>query len=271
MGKFDGVLLASDYDGTLRPEGAEGAMPGDLEALEYFQNKGGIFIVATGRSFPTFRKQARQFSLRRPALVSNGAVLQDMATGEVLFCHAMPQRAREDVAQLIAAFPALGAECYNGDTIYACRVNEYIRFHMNLVGTTCQECRVEDMPMPWTKTLLESDHETLLQVREMVLDRWSAHYECIFSNWELLELTGKGVHKGSGVAACAEMWGIRRENVYCIGDNENDAPMLEAANILFVPETAVDTLKARNTVVIPGGADGCARQVVEILDRKYSR
>ena len=53
MGKFDGVLLATDFDETYYS--AAGAVPpANLEALAYFEAEGGIFTVSTGRAHRTF-------------------------------------------------------------------------------------------------------------------------------------------------------------------------------------------------------------------------
>ena len=47
MGKFDGLLLASDFDDTLFDGGV--SIPGrNLEAIRYFTGEGGYFTVATG-------------------------------------------------------------------------------------------------------------------------------------------------------------------------------------------------------------------------------
>jgi hydroxymethylpyrimidine pyrophosphatase-like HAD family hydrolase len=51
MGKFDGILLLSDLDGTLL-SGTRVISPENLEALRYFMAEGGRFSVATGRSKP---------------------------------------------------------------------------------------------------------------------------------------------------------------------------------------------------------------------------
>ena len=62
MGKFDGVLLLSDFDNTLvYTEDAllsGGRLPplnsANREAIHYFMAEGGIFSVATGRALPSF-------------------------------------------------------------------------------------------------------------------------------------------------------------------------------------------------------------------------
>lgn len=56
MGKFDDVLLASDFDNTIlnteRPRRTGGPIPpvsqGNLTAIRYFMAEGGRFAVATG-------------------------------------------------------------------------------------------------------------------------------------------------------------------------------------------------------------------------------
>ena len=62
MGRFDGVLLASDFDNTLVYTEdvllSGGVLPPlsreNREAIEYFMAEGGIFSVATGRALPSF-------------------------------------------------------------------------------------------------------------------------------------------------------------------------------------------------------------------------
>ena len=50
MGKFDGVLLASDYDDTLY--GTDMTVSAEnVKAIEYFTAQGGTFTVATGAEY----------------------------------------------------------------------------------------------------------------------------------------------------------------------------------------------------------------------------
>ena len=95
------------------------------------------------------------------------------------------------------------------------------------------------MPTPWLKVLLEGEREDLEQIQKLILERWSAFYECIFSSVNLLELTGKNVHKGAGVLEAAKYLGVAPEHIYCVGDNDNDLPMLRIAAAGFVPEGSV--------------------------------
>ena len=64
MGKFDGLLLASDFDDTLYSW--ELRIPErNLEAIRYFIRQGGYFTVSTGRAHRTFAPHVPSVPLRR--------------------------------------------------------------------------------------------------------------------------------------------------------------------------------------------------------------
>lgn len=269
LGIFDGVLLACDYDGTLCGVGST-VLPRDLAAIRRFQREGGKFLVATGRGFSTFVQQAKQLPLNYPTLISNGATFCEMDSGRILFQHDLPDRAAEDMQVMAQEFPGVAMEAYHGEEVYCYRPNRYTHWHMELVKSTYTESPLEDMPTPWLKVLLEGEREELAQLRDAVLERWSDFYECIFSNENLLELTGKNVHKGAGVLEAAQMLGVAPEHIYCVGDNDNDMPMLRAAKIGFAPAGSVAAGRNYPGVrVVRGCDDGCVESVIEILQEIY--
>ena len=93
MGKFTGVLLASDFDNTLihtEPALRTGAPIPPLsdrnrKALEYFMAEGGRFAVATGRALAAFMRYVDVVPMNTPGIVCNGAALYDFDTNEYLF------------------------------------------------------------------------------------------------------------------------------------------------------------------------------------------
>ena len=83
MGKFDGVLLVSDYDATFAM--GQNVPPANLERLEYFQAQGGRFTIATGRSVLTFKQVQPLIPFNAPVLLANGSIICDFHRGEILF------------------------------------------------------------------------------------------------------------------------------------------------------------------------------------------
>ena len=76
MGKFDGITLISDIDGTLFS--SPGTIPqANVEATEYFMANGGRFAVATGRSQVSIAKNFDKFRVNTPCIVLNGTGLYD--------------------------------------------------------------------------------------------------------------------------------------------------------------------------------------------------
>ena len=89
MGKFNGMLLISDYDNTfqytesaLSGGGAEAVPPPparNLAAAERWISEGGQFAIATGRSLGAFRQHAERIPINAPVIVDNGGGIYDLA------------------------------------------------------------------------------------------------------------------------------------------------------------------------------------------------
>lgn len=85
MGKFDGLLLVSDFDNTLvyTEEALQKCvdMPPvsdkNRAALEYFMANGGLFAVATGRAKPAFETVVDGIPMNAPTVLFNGAAIYD--------------------------------------------------------------------------------------------------------------------------------------------------------------------------------------------------
>ena len=266
MGKFDGVLLASDYDATF-------AIGNNVppENLEYFKAQGGRFTIATGRSLLTF-KQVRPFiPFNAPVLLANGSVIYDFQRDKALFEKPLPPSVVADMALLARLRPEMSLEAYVGaNDLYIWNTNPYVERHMAYVNATGHFSPVEEMPYPWDKAILEHEHGVLLELQREILSRWGERYEAIFSAEHMLELNAKGCTKGSGVQRLAQLLGIKEENVYCVGDNENDISMLEVSALPFAPENAIPAVKAVPGIhVLPPCEEGAIGALIDVLDRRY--
>ena len=86
MGKFDGVLIASDFDNTMvYTEGAlrsGGPVPAisreNRDAIEYFMAQGGTFSVATGRALPSFASVMDGVPMNGPTVLFNGIIFRHL-------------------------------------------------------------------------------------------------------------------------------------------------------------------------------------------------
>lgn len=268
MGKFDGVLLASDYDATL---GVGFEIPqANLDALEYFKAQGGRFTVATGRALRTFGPLAHLCPINAPVILANGAQLYDLDRRTMLAEETLPRAITADLEAFLPDWPMLSVEVYHGDQVYLWNPNQWSRAHCEMTRVQPDERPVGEMPHPWFKVILQNENAILLSAQADFLSRYGDRYEAILSAPTMLELTGKGCTKGGMVLELARRLGIGRENVYCVGDNENDIPMLRVSAIPFAPANSIPLVRELPGVhLLPRCEEGAVGALIRHLDTLY--
>ena len=135
MGKFTGVLLASDFDNTLiyTEDALRAGAPApplpeqNREALTYFMAQGGRFAISTGRALAAFLKYAELVPMNAPGVVCNGAALYDFETGEYLETSLLDQSALERGQAVLDRFPAAVEAYHIGNVIHAVHPNAFTR------------------------------------------------------------------------------------------------------------------------------------------------
>ena len=200
MGKFSGVLIASDYDNTMvYTEGAlksGGPLPSvsreNREAVEYFMAEGGTFSVATGRALPSFSRVREGVPMNGPTVLFNGAAIYDFAQQRYLYTAFLPESVRGHICRLLEDLPETALEIYHDDdSIHAINPNEITYHHLHLTHSpTVALASMEEVPSPISKLLFEEAEPRMTALREYIARQsWSTEYEVVPSNPYLLELT----------------------------------------------------------------------------------
>lgn len=281
MGRFDGVLLASDFDNTLiyteeaLRSGAPvpSLSPRNREALEWFMGEGGHFTVATGRALAAFVNYAGGVPMNAPAVICNGAAIYDFQKKEYLDYALLDEDARRRGQIILDRFPPLAVEAYHIDNvIHAVRPNHITRQHEHLTKVAVTEApSLLEVPMPLGKLLFEAEHDVLQGVLDQLTkEGWDKDYELIFSGKTLLEMTAKGANKGGMLLRLAARLSIAPEHIYCVGDEANDIPMLTAAAQGFAPANCVEAVRQCGATVVCDAREGALADVVEILEKQYT-
>ncbi len=280
MGKFDKVLLASDFDNTLVDtqaaiDAGTAGMPvceRNLAALKYFMDNGGLFAVSTGRALPAFTDYVGDVPHNAPCILANGAAIYDFHENRLLHTAYIGENIRAHMAEVFAAFPEASCEIYHEDRrIHAIHPNVYIKMHEHLTRTAAVVVEsFEEIDLPIIKVLFEDGKPVLEEIEQFILSRpWAEEYELIYSSEFLLELTARGATKGDMVLRLAEQLGVKREDIYCAGDHKNDIPMLAVAAEGFAPANCVPEVAASGATVLCHCRDGVIADIVELLDKRY--
>ena len=175
MGRFDGVLLASDFDNTLiytedallRGEPIPPLPERNRRALTYFMAEGGRFAISTGRALAAFEKYAPLVPMNAPGVICNGAALYDFAKKEYLVSALLDENARRRGQLVLDRFPEAAVEAYHiGNVIHAVHPNEITRGHEHLTKVAVTEMpSLLDVPLPLGKLLFEASHDVLEQIQ----------------------------------------------------------------------------------------------------------
>ena len=281
MGKFTGLLLASDYDNTLTYTAEAlrlcAPMPpvSDVNqaALRYFMAEGGVFSVATGRAKPAFKVVAHGVPMNGPTILFNGAAIYDFAAGRYLYTAFLPDIVRTHIAQTLRALPFAAVELYHDDnSIHALQPNEVTRRHLHVTHSpTVIVDSMAQVPSPISKVLFStepSDQAALLDYLRAA--PWYGDYEIVTSSESLVELTAKGANKGGMVQRLAALLDIPQDRVICVGDHANDVSMLTWAGAAFAPANALPEVLALPCVrALPDCRENAIAALIALLDEKY--
>ena len=281
MGKFTGLLLASDYDNTLTytEEALRLCQPmppvpdANQEAIRYFMSEGGIFSVATGRAKPAFERVAADVPMNGPTILFNGAAIYDFPTGKYLCEAFLPDEAKDCIQQVIGALPFSAVELYHDNNdIHALQPNDVTRRHLHITHSpTVFVDSMTEVPSPISKALFSTEPENQPALLDFLRAQpWYDRYEIVASSSSLVELTAKGANKGGMVRRLAELLGIRQENVASVGDHANDISMLNWAGMAFAPANALPQVLALPQVYkLPDCRDNAIAALIQVLDEKY--
>ena len=281
MSKFNGLLLVSDFDNTLvyTEEALQKCvdMPPVSEenraAIEYFMANGGTFSVATGRAKPAFETVVDGIPMNGPTVLFNGAAIYDVSRREYLVTAFLPDDVRPRIEEVVTDLPQVAVELYHDDnTIHALNANDVTRRHMHIThAPTIEVGSMDQVPAPISKALFSTEEAHLPELLAYLKAQpWYNDYELVPSAVTLVELTAKGANKGGMVSRLAQLLGVRRENVLCVGDHANDVSMLTWAGEGYAPANAIplvlDTPGVRR---LPDCRENAIAALIRDLDRRF--
>jgi Cof subfamily protein (haloacid dehalogenase superfamily) len=257
-------LLAIDLDGTLVNDRLE-MDPRDVAAVKAAAAAGVTVVLATGRMFKSSLRYAQPLGLTGPIINYQGAVVREIATGEIWYrCEltvAMQQRV------LAFAEPRdWHVNAYIDERVYTARARPeadlYARIAMvpyEVVGPLSKWVSRDS-----TKMVLVDLDPADVPARIAELSVWMGDVGRVTRSLDwFVEVINPHVSKSRALAMVADRLGIAQAEVCAIGDNLNDQDMVSWAGFGVAMGQAPDVLKAvAKYVTGPIGEAGVA-QVIE--------
>ena len=278
-------LLAVDMDGTCLDRRSR-MTDATLEALRKAAGRGVIIVPTTGRNLECIphrlaagtlfttgaMDEKKNRDLFRYVISSNGACVTDIRERKEIFRAPVPA---DDVLPLLRECGKLrlgiashirhryllegrfltmaGRLVYGKDARGVCCVRSMEEF-IRKGGY-----KVEEFQFYFFSPGAEQDVRSVLEKYPDLRAAYTGIY---------VEVYSKDASKGRALAELARHRNIRKEEIACIGDGENDLSMFEAAGLKIAMGNAVEDLKKQADHVTDSNArDGAAKAVEWILKR----
>lgn len=281
MALFSDILLTVDYDHTTTDKNGE-IPQRNLEAIQYFMDNGGAFTVNTGRSLPQSTVVLQKVPMNAPFLCYNGGLtVQD---GVIVDQFPIDLPMEETIRAVCEAFPDLNVDLHGVDAhvvfqpvgcweeYYNARQCKYylaepgqdhgpfIKF--NVYG----ELRDDSFYQIFHGT--PEEIARIDEAAQWIQDAYGDKIMIYRAGARVLNVHAAGVSKLAGARVLQKKLG--RKILVCVGDADNDLPMLEGADYSFCPSDGVVADRFPN--VCPCG-DGAVADVIynklpEILENR---
>lgn len=266
MGKFDGILICTDLDGTLYRNDKTISRE-NKEAIEYFKREGGYFTFITGR-MPYYSLDAyRAVNPNAPFGCINGGGLYDGERGEYVFTRILEKRVTELIDYVEERFSGVGIQVCNFYKTYFVKENTTTVNFRKITGLpyiSADYHRIED---DFAKIIFCSDrNEDILGIGETIKSHpLSSDFDFIRTDKTLCELLPKGINKGVAIKKLAEHLKLDPKKTIGIGDYNNDVPMFEAAGVgVAVSNAAKEALDAADIVTVSNEEHAIAKIIYDL-------
>lgn len=254
MGLFDGILLCSDFDGTLAVAGEVSRENAD--AVRYFQSEGGWFTFATGRYPDHFDALRPVLQPNAPLVALNGCLIA-ATDGTVLQRRYLPEESREAAYGFLQRFP------------YLSEVLLHPEAGMPIVTVPRDEYDPAEAARTWGplyKILFRTPAELAGITCRQLNETAGSLYGFCRSYDTAIEMQNVRSDKGRGARFAAQYLGARY--LVGVGDYENDLPLLYAADYSYaVGDGLPEVRAAADAVTVPCAQHAVAAVIEDLAHR----
>ena len=266
MGKFEGVLLCTDLDGTiLRDDKSISAE--NLQAIEYFKAEGGLFTIVTGRMPFAATEIVDTVKPNIPFGCINGGGVFDPWKGDYIWTSQMADGVNELIAAVDREVPEAGIQVNTFYHTYFSKENDTMRIFREIQNLPNLVRHYTAVDEPVAKIVFSSEKEEQIQQIAKVLHTHprSSEFNFIRSERSLYEILPKGIGKGAAIENLVRHLGLDPNKTIAMGDYNNDISMFHAAKIgVAVSNACPDALAAADYITVSNQQHAVA-QIIDDL------
>lgn len=251
--KFEGILLCTDFDRTLRYDGIP---QNNISAIDYFIDNGGMFTLVTGRGGnDELSEDILSVRTNVPGITMIGAQTYDFANQKVTESRYMPPDCGEVIREIASYIGKISdIKLYFGEEDYhfSNATDEEFNKGLSKINDRLYKI-VVSLGYNYTPDLFD-------KVEKICGEKCN-----VCSNGtNYFEITAPGVNKGTAVIRLKEKLGAKL--LVCAGDSNGDIPMIKAADIGYAVGNAIEELKKAADRITVHASDGAIAKIIEDIE-----
>ncbi len=278
MAIFEDVLLTVDFDRTLT--GPDSTVPQrNLDAIAYFMENGGSFTVNTGRGVATFWNYLENLPVNAPFLLYNGSAAYE--NGQLTQLKIIDLDLWDTIREVAEQFPDMNLEIQGMDTHFLVNQRqEMVELYEQMnwrhapavigsdVGPFLKFALFGQPRKPQVADMFiatEEEEKRFTEAVQWLQARYGDKVEIFRAAPRIIDVHAKGVSKNNAARTLQERLG--KKILVCVGDAENDVPMLDGADYAFCPADGVVADRYETVCPCAEGAvaDVIYKKIPEIL------
>ena len=247
-------VVGIDLDGTLLDDQKKICRK-NIEILQKAKEAGTKIVLCSGRSPEGMQRELTALGLKEEGQYGiglNGAVIYEAQNGHIFQRSLMqPEAAAALIKVGREMSDILNIQVYTGENVFVERWNETTDYYQKATGSV--PVLVEDLTQHLNEIVkivffrqgeMDFTLKKINALKESVLPHVPQGTQCVISAPYLLEFFDESIDKGKGMQQLAEYLQVQKEEVMCIGDQENDVPMLQYAGLSVVMANGAPQVKA---------------------------
>lgn len=266
MGKFDGILICTDLDGTLYRNDKTISRE-NKEAIAYFKGEGGLLTFITGRMPYSACDAYRMVQPNAPYGCVNGGGLYDGAADQYIWTCALSDEFVTLVEQIDKEYPQVGIQICTFERTYFAKDNQAMVEFRRVTGLPHYICDYHTVQETIAKVIFgtECEEELLNVERTLRTHPLAEQFDFVRSERTLFEILPKGVHKGLVMEKLVNHLNIDPEKTIAIGDYDNDVGMLRVAKYgVAVANACKAALEAADIITVSNEEHAIAKLVQDL-------
>ncbi len=263
--KFEGYVIYSDLDGTLLNNNKE-VSDENKKSIDYFIENGGKFSIATGRAFEATEKYIDGVRIDIPAIVYNGGMIYDCNKKRAVKSKYLENEKKELVHKIKHEYSTLGIEIYCGTDIYVYQDNKTVERAATKLLNIIYKIPHNLFELKWNKILLVGRCEEMDYIQKEIKDKYGVYV--VRSGDRFLEIIPDNTSKGHALSEVIDLFKLDKSKVIAVGDNMNDAEMLQECGIAFCPQNASNEVKEYADVITNSNENHVIKGIIEWIEKE---